>query len=227
MVVSAQQTGDTRTRRTGEHPAARGGRENRRESTVRRCIASGELRPKAELIRFVAGPDGDVVPDLAERLPGRGLWLSPRREDFDRACKRNLFARAAKAPLRVPADLAERVDGLLTRRCLETIGLARRSGQAVSGYEKVAASLASGGVAVLLAAIDATEEGRRKLRAAARMRNPAPQVVELFTAEELGRALGYGARVHAAIAPGGFAERFVKEATRLSGLRGELRGDHG
>ena len=224
MAVSTQQIGDRRTPPTGGRPT---GREGRRASTVRRCIASGELRPKAELIRFVAGPDGTVVPDLAERLPGRGLWLSPQREKFDRACKRNLFAKAAKASLRVPGDLAERVDGLLTRRCLEMIGLARRSGQAVSGYERVAASLASGGVAVLLAAIDATEEGRRKLRAAARMRDPAPQVVELFTAEELGQALGYGTRAHAAIAPGGFAERLIKEAARLSGLRGESWGDHG
>ena len=147
MSVSTQQIGDSRTLSPGGRSA---GRVKRQTTTLRRCIASGALRPKAELIRFVAGPDGTVVPDLAERLPGRGLWLSPQREEFDRACKRNLFAKAAKAGLRVPGDLAERVEGLLTRRCLETIGLAKRSGQAVSGYEKVAASLASGGVAVRL-----------------------------------------------------------------------------
>ncbi len=221
MPVSTQQIGDRRTPPPGGRPA---GRVKQQTTTLRRCIAGGELRPKAEMIRFVAGPDGTVVPDLAERLPGRGLWLSPQREALDRACKRNLFAKAAKAPLRVPGDLAERVDGLLTRRCLETIGLAKRSGQVVSGYERVAASLASGGVAVLLAAIDTTEEGRRKLRAAARTRDPAPQVVELFTAEELGQALGFDARAHAAIAPGGFADRLIKEAARLSGIRGESRG---
>lgn len=227
MVVSTQQIGATRTRPVGRpdgQPAARTGRQ---ASSLRRCIASGALRPKAELIRFVAGPDGTVVPDLAERLPGRGLWLSPRREDFDRACKRNLFAKAAKAPLRVPADLADGVEDLLRRRCLELIGLAKRSGQAVSGFEKVAASLASGGVAVLLAAVDATEEGRRKLRAAARAQDPEPRIVELFSAAELGRALGYDARAHAAIAPGSFADRLIKEAARLDGLRGDKTRDHG
>ena len=195
-------------------------------TSVRRCIASGELWPKAELIRFVADPEGTVVPDLAERLPGRGLWLSPRREHLERACARNLFARAAKAPLRVPEDLPARVEKLLSRRCLELIGLAKRAGQVVSGYERVASLLASGGVAVLLAAVDTAEDGRRKLRAAARAQVSAPQVVEVFTAEELGRALGQAARAHVAIAPGGFAERLAMEATRLSGLRGELRREN-
>ena len=190
-------------------------------TSVRRCIASGELRPKAELIRFVADPGGTVVPDLAGRLPGRGLWLSPRREDLERACARNLFARAAKAPLRVPEDLPARVEALLSRRCLDLIGLATRAGQAVSGYQRVASLLASGGVAVLLAAVDTAEDGRRKLRAAARTQDSPPRVVEVFTAEELGRALGQAARAHVAIAPGGFAERLAMEAARLSGLRGE------
>jgi hypothetical protein len=191
---------------------------------VRRCIASGELRPKAELIRFVADPGGTVVPDLAGRLPGRGLWLSPRREHLERACARNLFARAAKAPLRVPEDLPARVEKLLSRRCLELLGLAKRAGQAVSGYERVTSLLASGGAAVLLAAVDTAEDGRRKLRAAARAQDPAPQIVEMFTAEELGRALGQVARAHVAIAPGGFAERFAMEVARLSGLRRENAG---
>ncbi len=206
-------------------PVAResGARERGAATSVRRCIASGELRPKAELIRFVADPGGTVVPDLAGRLPGRGLWLLSRREHLERACARNLFARAAKAPLRVPEDLPARVEELLSRRCRELIGLAKRAGQAVSGYERVASLLASGGVAVLLAAVDTAEDGRRKLRAAARNQNPAPQVVEVFTAEELGRAVGQAARAHVAIAPGGFAARLAMEAARLSGLRGELR----
>ncbi len=209
---------DPGTRPTAREPGARA---RVATTSVRRCIASGELRPKAELIRFVADPDGTVVPDLAGRLPGRGFWLSPRREHLERACARNLFAKAAKAPLSVPEDLPARVEALLSRRCLDLIGLAKRAGQAVSGYQRVASLLASGGVAVLLAAVDMAEDGRRKLRAAARTQDPAPRVVEVFTAEELGRALGQAARAHVAIAPGGFAERLAMEAARLSGLRGE------
>ena len=199
-----------------------GARDGGATTSLRRCIASGEERPKAEMIRFVADPGGIVVPDLAGRLPGRGLWLLPQREHLERACGRNLFARAAKASLVVPEDLPARVEGLLRRRCLELIGLAKRAGQAVSGYERVASLLASGGVAVLLAAIDTAEDGRRKLRAVARALESAPRVVEVFTAEELGRALGQAARAHVAIAPGGIAARFTIEAVRLSGVRGEL-----
>ena len=227
-MAASVQMADSDPRPTGRETGARetgargpGVRERGATTSVRRCIASGELRPKAELIRFVADPGGTVVPDLAGRLPGRGLWLSPRRDHLERACARNLFAKAAKAPLRVPEDLPARVEKLLSRRCLELIGLAKRAGQAVSGYQRVASLLASGGVAVLLAAVDAAEDGRRKLRAAARTQNPAPRVVEVFTAEELGRALGQAARAHVALAPGGFAERLALEAARLSGLRGE------
>lgn len=221
-MAASVQMADPDTPPTVREPGVRepGVREPGTTTSVRRCIASGELRPKAELIRFVADPGGTVVPDLAGRLPGRGLWLLPRRERLERACARNLFAKAAKAPLRVPEDLPARVEALLSRRCLDLIGLAKRAGQAVSGYQRVASLLASGGVAVLLAAVDTAEDGRRKLRAAARTQDPAPRVVEVFTAEELGRALGHAARAHVAIAPGGFAERLAMEAARLSGLRG-------
>lgn len=222
MAASIQML-DPDTRSVAREPGAR---EPGVSTSVRRCIASGELRPKAELIRFVADPGGTVVPDLAGQLPGRGLWLLPRRVHLERACGRNLFARAAKAPLRVPEDLPARVEELLSRRCLELIGLAKRAGQAVSGYEQTAALLASGGVAVLLAAVDTAEGGRRKLRAVARSQDPAPQVVEVFTAEELGRALGQAARAHVAIAPGGIASRLAVEAARLSGLRGEQRSEN-
>ena len=159
MPASVQMV-DPRTRPRTRSDTRPGAREKDGLTSVRRCIATGELRPKAELIRFVADPSGTVVPDLAGRLPGRGLWLSPRREHLERACARNLFAKAAKAPLRVPDDLPTRVEGLLSRRCLELIGLAKRAGQAVSGFQRVASLLASGGVAVLLAAVDTAADGR-------------------------------------------------------------------
>ena len=220
MAVSAQPMPSTTTRATSTRADARA---SRRTRGVRRCIASGEMRPKEELIRFVAAPDGTVVPDLAERLPGRGLWLSPRRDAMAKACARNLFARAAKASLRVPDDLVDSVEHMLTRRCLDLVGFAKRSGAAVSGYEKVAASLATGRAAMLLAAVDGAEDGRRKLRALARARGLGVAVVELFTAEELGRAMGHDARVHVAIAPGGVAARLAKEIVRLESLRGPPR----
>jgi len=187
-------------------------------ATERRCLASGEVRPKRALIRFVAAPDGSVVPDLAERLPGRGLWLSAERDMIARACRRNLFARAAKAPLRAPADLVDQVERLLLRRCLDLLGLARRGGQVAAGYDMAAAWVTDGTAVLLLQADDAAAGGRAKLRASARARSIP--VVEVFRAAELGQALGRDAVVHVAVAAGGMVERLRDEMARLAAVRG-------
>jgi len=192
-------------------------RSRRREPAApRRCLASGEVRPKRELLRFVVAPDGALVPDVAERLPGRGLWLSPRRDMIDLACARNLFAKAAKAPVRVPSDLAEQVAGLLRRRCLDLLGLVRRGGQAACGHEAAALWLSGGKAALLLQAVDAAEGGRQKLRALARAHDVP--VIEVFRAEELGQALGRDALVHVALAEGGATARLNEELARLGAL---------
>lgn len=203
-------------------------RENRHTPVERRCIASGQLLPKAELIRFVVDPEGCLVPDLAGRLPGRGLWLLPCRDVLNKAARRNLFAKAAKAPVKLPPDLGGLVEKLLARRCVDLIGLGRRAGDVVAGFEKVRAALRGGTVGLLLQAADAAEDGRSKLQAlAAAQRTAAGRgepvaVSELLTAAELGQALGGGERVHVALAPGPVAERLKTEIKRLAGLRGSV-----
>jgi len=192
-------------------------RTRRREPTaLRRCLASGEVRPKRELLRFAVAPDGSLVPDVAERLPGRGLWLSPRRDMIDLACTRNLFAKAAKAPVRVPSDLPEQLERLLRRHCLDLLGLVRRGGQAACGYDAAALLLGGGKAALLLQAVDAAEGGRQKLRALARAHDVP--VVEVFRAEELGRALGRDALVHVALAGSGATARLNEELARLGAV---------
>ncbi|MDX1574982.1 MAG: RNA-binding protein [Kiloniellales bacterium] len=184
----------------------------------RRCIASGEVRDKKDLLRFVVDPGGSLVPDPAGRLPGRGLWLSPRRDMLEKACARNLFAKAAKAAVRLPEDLPERTEIAHRRRFLELLGLANRAGQAVAGFQKVKDRLAAGEAALLVHAVDGAEDGRRKIVGLARARQPDMPVVSLFTAAELGRALGRDSAVHLAVLPGGLAERLALEARRLDGL---------
>jgi predicted RNA-binding protein YlxR (DUF448 family) len=193
---------------------------DRRGTATRRCIASGVLLDKRELLRFVVGPDGRVVPDLDGKLPGRGLWLSPRRDMIERACRRNLFARAARAPVSAPGDLAEQVARGLRRRCLDLIGLARRAGLVTAGYQKVRSQLAAGRAAVLVQAGDAAPGGRAKLAALARAAGPVEPVVEVFSAEELGRVLGRDAAVHVALAPGPLTDRFIAEMARLNAAAG-------
>lgn len=179
----------------------------------RRCVVTGEERPRAELVRFVVGPDGTVVPDIDARLPGRGMWTLARRDAVEQAAARRLFARAAKQPVRVEPDLADRVETLLRRRCVEGLGLARRAGQAAAGFERARDWLRQGKCGALAVAADASAEGRRKLAA-----GDLP-VADSLRAEELGAAFGVEAATYVAIAPGALAGRIVTDAARLAGFR--------
>ena len=181
----------------------------------RRCIASRESRPRETLVRFVVDPAGTLVPDIDARLPGRGVWLSAQRGAISLAVAKGLFARAARQRVQVPPDLADLVETMLARRCLDLLGLARRAGQVIAGFDQVADGLRQGTVAVLLGARDGAADGRRKLRALA----AGLPLVELFDRRELGGALGRDEAVHVGIAPGGLARRLLAEVARLEGFR--------
>lgn len=192
-------------------------------TTTRRCLVTGAVRPKAELVRFVVAPDGRIVPDIAERLPGRGLWLTARRDIVATAVAKRLFARAARRPVVVEDALGDRVEVLLVARCRDLIGLARRAGEAQMGFVKVGRMLASGAAGLLLAAHDGADDGRAKLRAMA----PALQERALLSAAELGAAFGRDAAVHVALRRGGFTTALARELDRLEGFRRETGGVEG
>ena len=181
----------------------------------RRCIVSGEVKETRDLVRFVVAPDGAVVPDVAERLPGRGIWLSASREMVGAACAKGLFAKAARAKVLVADDLADQTETLLARRCLDLLGLARRAGQAALGFEKVRILLSSGGAILLIAARDGADHGKAKLRGLGK----SLPVVELFASAELSLAFGRENVIHAALAPGRLADRFLTETVRLAEFR--------
>jgi predicted RNA-binding protein YlxR (DUF448 family) len=187
----------------------------------RRCFVSATVRPVAELLRFVVDPAGRIVPDVAHRLPGRGLWLTARRDIVSQAVEKRLFARAAKAPVTIEAGLEDRIEALLAQRCAELLGLARRAGLAQAGFVKVRTALAKGEAAVLIAAMDGAEDGRAKLGALA----SGLVLVSCLSAEEMGAALGREQAVHVALMPGRLADLFVAEARRLQGFRADARVD--
>jgi predicted RNA-binding protein YlxR (DUF448 family) len=186
---------------------------------LRRCIVSGALRPKEEMIRFVIGPEGEVVADMAGRLPGRGFWLSAERDMINTACAKKAFSRAAGASLTTPPDLSDRVEHLLARRCLDLVGLACRAGEVVAGYDKSRAWLRAGKGSVLVAASDGAPGGRAKVRALA----PDLPLLDLFSGAELGAALGRDSAGHAVLARGRLADRLRGEAMRLAGFRTQGR----
>lgn len=187
---------------------------------VRRCVAAREAKPAATMIRFVVGPDRALVPDLAARLPGRGMWLSAERGAVRTALAKNLFAKAARGQVTAETDLPDRLEAMLVARCLDLVGLARRAGGVVAGFDQVADWLRRGKAALVLDARDAAEDGRRKVRAMARgAAGGGVPVVEAFDRAELGRAIGRDEVVHVALAAGGVERRLVTELRRLRGFR--------
>lgn len=193
----------------------RGGATKTRDAPERRCIVTRESGPKEGLIRFVVGPDDSIVPDLAERLPGPGIWVGADRAALEKAAAKGLFSRAAKRAVRVTPDLADRVEAMLAARLVDRIAMARKAGQAVTGLEKTKAALVSGRATLLLQASDGSERGRAALRPP----EGENTLVECLSGRELGLAFGRDNVIHAAVLAGGLGNRIRDDALRLSGVR--------
>ncbi|MBA3810281.1 MAG: RNA-binding protein [Caulobacteraceae bacterium] len=189
------------------------------EARERRDIVSGEVMAEARLIRFVAGPDLSVIPDIARKLPGRGLWVAADRASVGAAARKGLFARAARTRLMARPDLADQVEALLLRRLLAGLGLARKAGALTSGFEKVLAAVLADRAAFLVEAADGAADGRRKLVAAARRNPRPPSLIGLFASAELDLALGAENVIHTAFLAGRSADRWTSDVERLSGFR--------
>jgi len=187
-------------------------------SKMRLCLANGVRYEEAELIRFVIGPDGDVVPDIAGKLPGRGMWVRANRADLDSAIAKRRFAQAARRDVTAPPELTAQVEQLLAARCLARLGLGFRSGQVNLGFERVLASVKAGRVSVAIEAGDGTGSSRDKIFKAG-SRAGGPLFVGCFTRDELGLALGRHNVVHAALSTGRMADKFIEDLKRLQGFR--------
>ena len=188
----------------------------------RRCFVTRTVADRAGMIRFVVDPSGNILPDVNERLPGRGMWLSAGRDVVNKAVEKRLFGQAARQSVTVLDGLADRIEALLARRFYDGLGLARRAGHIVMGFDQVQAVLAPAkgrpGAAVLLAAVDGAEDGRRKLRNLA----PGLPLIIAGSRSDLGAALGREHLVHATLSPGKLAVRALRDARRLSGFRPDV-----
>ena len=184
---------------------------------MRTCIATGEEGAPEKMIRFVVGPEGDAVPDLARRLPGRGMWVKAERAALERAIEKKLFSKAARAPVKASADIVARVERLLLERVLADLGRARRAGRAVAGYVKVEQMIGRHQVGLLVVAEDSDGDGLQKLRAT------GLPLERLGDAVALGGIFGREQAVYVAIARddagGAFIERISVGAARWRGFR--------
>ena len=186
----------------------------------RRCIVSGEVLPDDRLVRFAVSPDGEVTPDIAATLPGRGIWVSADAASVAAAVKKNLFAKAAKAQVKAAPDLAARVEALLVARMQADLGMARRSGALLLGFDTVLKAVQSDPApALLIEASDGAADGKRKLFGAGHARGLKIQTIECLTSAEISLAVGRENVIHAALKSGRLQERLSFDAKRLSGFR--------
>lgn len=202
-----------------------------KKAEERRCIVTGEVGSKEGLIRFVIGPEGAPVADLGEKLPGRGIWVSARREALETAIRKGLFSKAAREKVEVPEGFADDVERLLAKRAADALGLARKAGALVLGFEKVLSAIGKGEVAFLVEARDGSEDGSRKVAAALRAHNSGsekapPPILRPLWAAEMGLALGRANVVHAALTKGSMKEKVLGDLARLESYGRKERPVH-
>ena len=193
----------------------RGGRDKERDDPERRCIVTGESQPEGRADPLRDRARGQVVPDLLGQLPGRGIYVAADRAALDKAAAKGHFARAAKQPVTVPADLADRSRRQLARRVVDLISLARKAGEAVAGFEKVKDWLVKGQAAVLIQASDGSERGKAKLQPP----GGKEPFIGCLTARELGLAFGREHAIHGALAAGGLSDSCCRGSGKACGAR--------
>ncbi|MDI9408022.1 MAG: DUF448 domain-containing protein [Candidatus Pacebacteria bacterium] len=182
---------------------------------LRRSVASGESHPKNELLRCVVSPTGELVFDAPQKLLGRGYYIESNRDLIEQAIKKRAFSRAARRDIKIPAEFLAKIEDNLLQRCLSLIGLARRAGKAVMGYDKVVEKIGRGEIGLLIQASDAASGGRDKLKAAAR--NIAEYAV--LTTDELAQVFGRDRVVHVAIGGGKLAQNLKISLSQLEQIR--------
>jgi predicted RNA-binding protein YlxR (DUF448 family) len=195
------------------------------DGRARRCVATGERTGESRLVRFALDPQGVVTPDVAAKLPGRGVWVLADRQALEAARLKGGFQRGFKGAAKAPEGLADQVEALLAKRCLDLLGMARKAGDLVLGADAVESGLRQQKPAWLLEAADGAADGREKILGLASAIYGEIPVTGCFTAAELGVALGRDRVVHASLSAGRLAQRWAVEIGRLSGFRAVTPGD--
>ncbi len=185
----------------------------------RSCIVSRERHDKKDLIRFVAGPDGKIFPDLKENLPGRGVWVEAKKSSVQIAIEKRLFAKGLKTDVRAEDDLAELVEKLLHERALQALALAKKAGFLLTGFAKVDSAIRANNVVLLIHANDAADDGKRKLASAVsfvgHMGGSEIPVASCWSGDEMSAVLGLGNAMHAAALPSGASRNLIAAVKKL------------
>jgi len=185
----------------------------------RQCAVSRESLSQDELIRFVRSPDGLAVPDVAAKLPGRGAWIKADRQSIEKAVKADAFSRAFKAKTPAVDDVAALIEAQLVKRCIGMLGMARKAGDVVIGFDQVRSYLRKDAPGWLLEASDGSEDGRNKVHFLAKALYETPRTAGALTSAELGMAFGRARVIHAVLQEGPLSDTFDTAYRRLTGFR--------
>jgi uncharacterized protein len=189
----------------------------------RTCALTRELKPAADMIRFVVGPDGEAVPDVKRKLPGRGIWVTATRAAIEDAVKRNVFARGFKRDVRVALNLAAQTEQMIERAALDALAIAGKAGAVISGFSRVETAVGRGEILALIHASDAGDDGKRKLTATLHRNTTVESreivMINMFSGAQLDLALNRPNVVHAALLAGPGSETFLARAARLTRFR--------
>lgn len=198
----------------------------RSEELERQCALTREVRPVAELIRFVVSPDGVLVPDTDAKAEGRGVWISLGEKYVAEAVRKKAFDKSLKQKVALPEDLPGLTRRRLTERFVQSLQMARKAGQLVTGAHQVREAILSGEIVALITATDAAEDGRRKMLSAlwgaekaaseAGLEGREVPHLELLDSGQLGLALGLENVIHAALVNGAAAQSALRRAEKLA-----------
>ncbi len=181
----------------------------------RTCFVTRKTLPKERLLRFVLGPGRILAFDLNNKLPGRGYWLCCDGFVVRQAVSKNLFQKAMRGTVKIPEGFEEQIAEGMRRRCLQRISLCKKAGVLLSGFEKVKDALSKGKVQILLQACDGGADGREKLEKVCSGLEEKVFLVQDFSGEELGVAIGWDKGVHVCIEKSPMAVALIREIERM------------
>lgn len=204
--------GRSKTRKRSARPEPKG-------APLRQCALTRDKLEQPKMIRFAAGPDGVLVVDVAGKLPGRGVWLTANRDTVDTAIKKGVFSRALKQQVTAPDDLSDQVEAALVARCQGLLGMAKKSGQVILGFDQARASIRKEEPGWVLEAADGSKDGRNKVHFLAKALFETVNTAGALSAAELGMAFGRPHVVHGVLLQGSLADHWAVAYGRLTGFR--------
>ncbi len=185
---------------------------------LRKCIVSGLLYEKQKLIRFVVSPSKTVVPDINQKLPGRGVWIHAQRQTLDAALTGKSFQKAFNSNVKVEKNLIEIILQQIKKKLCDQISLARKAGKTVFGANQVKTSLVKEDFGLLIQASDGSQRETSRFSQSI----DDEKIINCLAGQDLGAIFSRERVVHCVIFSSAFVENIIFHANLLNNLKNPL-----